>query len=142
MFTQQELTSCRSGPGRGGDASWKCPTRIAYASENDGLTSNDWGFEVKPGSKSYAWFKLLLDEQQATKYDSPDSATTGAQDIVTKPPSKTVVDLCADFLTEVAAFAYKSIARRVTAEVLKSTPLDLWFTVPAMWSDRAKVCRL
>lgn len=133
------LTPSRPGPGRGGDASWKCPTRIAYGSDN-GSANNSWGFEVKPGPKSYAWFKLLLDEQQALRYDHPSSTTIDGRDTTTKPAGKSAVDLCADFLAEVATFAYKSMARRVTEEVLKSTPLDFWFTVPAMWSDRAKVC--
>lgn len=88
--------------------------------------------------KSYAWMKLLLDPEQATKFDDPSLAASQGEGILTKPPGKSAVDLCADYLSEVAAFAYTSLAKRVSLEILQVTPLDFWFTVPAVWSDRAK----
>lgn len=134
------LLTClaRPGPGRDGDYSWKAPTRLAYADDNDTLTTNSWGYEVLPRMKSYAWMKLLLDPAVATKYDDPGLEATQGQGVLSKPNTKTAVDICADFLTEVARFAYQSLAKRISPELLKASPLDFWFTVPAVWSDKAK----
>lgn len=88
--------------------------------------------------KSYAWMKLLLDPAVATKYDDPSLEVTQGEGVLSKPINKTAVDICADFLTEVARFAYESLAKRLSPELLKASPLDFWFTVPAVWSDKAK----
>lgn len=88
--------------------------------------------------KSYAWMKLLLDPQQATKFDDPSLTQSEGNGVLSQPLNKSAVDLCADFLAEVATFAYQSLERRLSTEVLRATLIDFWFTVPAVWSDRAK----
>lgn len=88
--------------------------------------------------KSYSWFKLKLDEALATKYDDPSLATSEGKGVLELPDFKSAVDLCADYLQEIAAFAHEYLARRVSHEVLAATPLDFRFTVPAVWSDKAK----
>lgn len=88
--------------------------------------------------ESYAWFKLLLDPTQATKYDDPSLASSESHGVLTRPINKKPVEICADYLTEVANFAYQSIVKRISAEVLQATPIEFWFTVPAVWSDKAK----
>ncbi|EME86907.1 uncharacterized protein MYCFIDRAFT_172600 [Pseudocercospora fijiensis CIRAD86] len=121
----------------GGDNAWKAPTRIAYGDEN-GSSGNVWGYEVAPRMKSYAWMKLLLDPEQMTKYDDPSLTKSQGEGVLRKPLNKTAVEICADYLTELASFAYQSLEKRVSPEVLQATPLDFWFTVPAVWSDKAK----
>ncbi|EME38937.1 hypothetical protein DOTSEDRAFT_83580 [Dothistroma septosporum NZE10] len=131
------LISSRPGPKGDADYSWKTPSRVAYGSENDG-DSNTWGFEVVPKMKSYAWFKLLLDPEQATKYDDPSLNSSEGQGVLARPTYKSAVELCADYLCEIAAFAHKYFVKRLSAEVLAATPLEFYFTVPAVWSDKAK----
>lgn len=88
--------------------------------------------------KSYAWMKLQLDPAEATKYDDPSLADSEGSGVLARPINKSAVDICADYLTEVAKFAYQSLARRISVEVLEATPIEFWFTVPAVWTDRAK----
>lgn len=82
--------------------------------------------------------KLLLDPEQATKFDDPSLANSEGKGVLTKPPGKSAVDICADFLSEIARFAHQSLVKRISAETLAATPIEFWFTVPAVWSDKAK----
>lgn len=128
----------RPGPGKDGDYAWKTPSRIAYATENSAMTTDSWGFKVSAKMKGYTWMKLLLDPSASTKFDDPGLGKSEGTGVLALPPRKSAVDICADFLTEVATFAYSSLEKRVTKEILKATPIDFWFTVPAVWSDKAK----
>lgn len=82
--------------------------------------------------------KLLLDPAQATKFDDPSLTESEGSGVLTKPLGKSAVQICADYLTEVSKFAHYSLSKRLSAEVLAVTPLEFWFTVPAVWSDKAK----
>ncbi|KAM3421123.1 hypothetical protein BST61_g1536 [Cercospora zeina] len=126
------------GPGRDGDYSWKAPSRIAYPEAGGASQGTSWGYSVTPKMKSYAWMKLLLDPTQATKFDDPSLTQSEGSGVLSKPLSKSAVQICADYLTEVARFAHHSLSKRLSAEVLALTPLEFWFTVPAVWSDKAK----
>jgi molecular chaperone DnaK (HSP70) len=88
--------------------------------------------------QSYAWFKLLLDSKQAKKLYDPCLSESEGGGVLTRPANKSAVDLCADYLTEVAKFAHQYLAKRLSIEVLEATPIEFHFTVPAVWSDRAK----
>lgn len=114
----------------------KTPTRLAYS--DDPAAQNPWGYYVRPGMKSYSWMKLLLDPTQASKFDDPGLAGSEGSGVLRKPLNKTAVDICADYLTEVAKYAWKALTKRYTIEVLKATPIEFWLTVPAVWSDKAK----
>ncbi|EMF08039.1 actin-like ATPase domain-containing protein [Sphaerulina musiva SO2202] len=124
------------GFGRDGDFAMKTPTRLAYS--DDPAAQNPWGYYVRPGMKSYSWMKLLLDPTQASKFDDPGLAGSEGSGVLRKPLNKTAVDVCADYLTEVAKYAWKALTKRYTIEVLKATPIEFWLTVPAVWSDKAK----
>ncbi|KXT06267.1 hypothetical protein AC578_9157 [Pseudocercospora eumusae] len=136
------------GPGRQGDYSWKTPSRLAYGHENpsedsddddnDGAPDNCYGFEVTPSMKSYSWMKLLLDPLQHEKHDDPALSQFVGNGVLTLPPHKKPVDLCADYLTEVTRFAYREMVKKLGQEMVKETPMDFWITVPAVWSDKAK----
>ncbi|CZT22028.1 related to hsp70 protein [Ramularia collo-cygni] len=88
--------------------------------------------------EGFTWMKLLLDPSETTKFDDPSLGQSEGNGVLARPPGKSAVDLCADYLTEVAIFAYSSLEKRVTRAILEATPIDFWFTVPAVWSDKAK----
>ncbi|KAL4948273.1 hypothetical protein BDW69DRAFT_199012 [Aspergillus filifer] len=127
------------GPSRDIDTVFKTPSRIAYAAENPRLNKDRWGFQVEPGMVSYSWTKLLLDRgTPLTKYD--DSALEEASNIgiMLLPENKTPEDLVGDYLTEVYEHILKKISKTITEETLRVTPIEFWFTVPAIWSDQAQ----
>lgn len=82
--------------------------------------------------------KLLLDPKQATKYDDPSLKASEGQGVLSKPRGKTAVDLCADYLAKIATFSYDTLKRKFSPEIIAISPLEFWFTVPALWSDEAK----
>ncbi|ENH73324.1 hypothetical protein FOC1_g10008809 [Fusarium oxysporum f. sp. cubense race 1] len=41
----------------------KAPSWVAFKDENPDLDENAWGYQIEPGMKTYAWTKLLLDDQ-------------------------------------------------------------------------------
>ncbi|EME80247.1 uncharacterized protein MYCFIDRAFT_189860 [Pseudocercospora fijiensis CIRAD86] len=88
--------------------------------------------------KSYSWMKLLLDPLQHSKYDDPALSQFVGNGVLTLPPNRKPVDLCADYLTEIARFAYREMVKKLGEEIVKQTPMDFWITVPAVWSDKAK----
>lgn len=52
--------------------------------------------------------------------------------------SKTPQDVCADFLSKVYLHMLEKISDQIGEEFLRSTPMDCWLTVPAVWSDKAQ----
>lgn len=87
---------------------------------------------------SYSWTKLLLD--RGTPLTSYDAALEGAAAIgmFRLPEDKDAVQVASDFLSGVYERILTTIAKQITEEALKLTPLEFWFTVPAIWSDEAK----
>jgi molecular chaperone DnaK (HSP70) len=88
---------------------------------------------------SYAWTKLLLDRgTPLTKYD--DSALEKASNvgIMQLPENKSPEDLVGEYLAKVYEHILKIIGKSITEETLQVTPIEFWFTVPAIWSDRAQ----
>jgi hypothetical protein len=130
------------GPANDQALAWKTPSRIAYQSDNQKFTKTRWGFEVTAKAKAYSWMKLLLDPEQSTKFDDPSLAASEGHGVLRTPPGKTAIDLCADYLTEIAVFAYEELKRKMGEDVVAVSPLEFWFTVPAVWSDRAKSATL
>ncbi|KAH7135278.1 hypothetical protein B0J11DRAFT_156863 [Dendryphion nanum] len=127
------------GAGRDANAVWKTPSRIAYASENDGCNSNRFGFQVTPKMKSYSWTKLLLDQTaRATGYDDPSLKKSEGEGMMKLPPAKCASDVATDFLKELHAWIISYLEKRISPEILAATPMEFWFTVPAIWSDHAK----
>ena len=127
------------GPARVDDLAWKTPSRIAYRTGNGPENVDElWGFGVMPKNRSYTWMKLLLDEIQASKYDGVELEISEGTGVLTLPPGKSAVDVCADYLAHVARFSMEHLERRLSPEVLEVTPLRICFTVPAVWSDGAR----
>lgn len=138
--TLSDVTVINNWPGKGklGAYSWKAPSRIAYAQGNSSAT-DQWGFKVLPGTKSHTWMKLLLDKSDITLSDDPALARNRLEGVLRLPEGKTSVELCADYLYHVALFTMETLERRLSQRTLALTPLEFWFTVPAVWSDSARV---
>ncbi|GFF98153.1 heat shock 70 kDa protein 12A [Aspergillus udagawae] len=63
--------------------------------------------------------------------------TASQTGILKLPKGKVAVDVVADYLSEVYQHILKTISKNITEADLRITPLEFWFTVPAIWSDRA-----
>lgn len=100
--------------------------------------ANTYGNEVLEQMKSYSWMKLGLDPSGSTQYDEPSLVGSEGKGVLAKPAHKSPVDICADCLTEIAKFAYSVLEKRMGKEILDTTPIEFWLTVPAVWSDKAK----
>lgn len=127
------------GPGRDADAVWKTPSRIAYSNENKDCTTNQFGFQVKPNMTSYSWTKLLLDAgSRRTEFDDPSLKRSEGHGLMRLPSGKTAVEVVTDYLKELYQWIVSYLEKRISPEVLAVTPMEFWFSHPAIWSDRAK----
>ena len=136
---------------RGADIEWprggnelKVPSRIAYRVDNLSFTmdSPSWGFDIHPNMQAYSLTKLFLDSnaelaefddqilQQTASLGNPDQNLHPDRD---KPP----VDVVADYLSEVLNFVWKTLKKDLGLR-LGHLPVDLRFTIPAIWSDRGR----
>lgn len=118
----------------------KVPSKIAYASENpDKLTEDVWGYGVFPGLRSYCWTKLLLDKKTCeTQYDDPLLQQAVGSAIMGLPPNKSAEDVVSDYLGFMYQHCLRSLEEKMTPAILAVTPLEFWFTMPAIWSDQAQ----
>jgi molecular chaperone DnaK (HSP70) len=132
------------GPSKEASETWKTPSRIAYASENNNgnTTFDQWGYLVTPRMKSYSWTKLLLDmNAEASEFDDPalgDLARSQGDGLLKVPYHKSAKDVAADYLSNIYQYFMAELEKRISPEVVRVTPLEFWFTVPAMWDDKAK----
>ncbi|KAJ5673177.1 hypothetical protein N7507_002304 [Penicillium longicatenatum] len=130
------------GPSREQDETWKTPSRIAYGTENpliDGATIK-WGYMVVPKMKSYTWTKLLLSPETSHPQRSQENVDILEGDGLMRIPDfkQGAQDVCADYLRGIYEHIIFFLEQRLTPEIIKVTALDFWFTVPAIWSDKAK----
>lgn len=89
--------------------------------------------------KSYTWFKLLLDERaDPTEYDCPLLHSAVGEGTLKLPPGKSVIDVVADYLRILKKDLMHILAGPIGEDILKITPINFWFTVPAIWDDRAQ----
>lgn len=118
----------------------KVPSAIAYPADNpdEGMSKVRWGFETR-GLNAYLWTKLLLGRDARREgLNDPGLRKLLGKGLLTLPPGKGPKEVVTDYLSEL----YKWLEERLTArdEVLfKISPLEIWVTVPAMWTDAAKV---
>ncbi|KAK8210720.1 hsp70-like protein [Phyllosticta capitalensis] len=117
----------------------KVPTSIAYASENPNLNADSWGFAVAPDSNSYTWTKLLLDGSTTiAEHDDLALKDLFGKGIMKLPPGKTAKQVCTDYLKGLSEYLTATLCKKFSQEVYSLTPVELWLTVPAIWSDAAK----
>lgn len=120
----------------------KAPTQIAYAEENEGLPKNCWGYQLKPGMARYAWIKLILDaDAHQSPYDDPDLKRDIEEGILKLPKDKSARTIAADYFRELYEFTMEKLQCDYS-EILAMTPINFWFTMPAIWSDKAQVTTL
>ncbi len=116
----------------------KVPSKYAYASENEGLQEDKWGYEVEPWMKNYTWTKLLLDEEAAiTEHDNPQYQSKVGNGWMKTPQDKTAKEVVADYMRCLLKHLMAKINKGNGKLVMKATPIHFWFTVPATWSDEA-----
>ncbi|KAJ5509810.1 actin-like ATPase domain-containing protein [Penicillium freii] len=106
------------------------------------MDSPSWGFDIHPNMQAYSLTRLFLDSnaelaefddqilQQTTSLGNPDQNLHPDRD---KPP----VDVVADYLSEVLNFVWKTLKKDLGLR-LGHLPVDLRFTIPAIWSDRGR----
>lgn len=93
---------------------------------------------MKPGLVSCSWTKLLLDKDaRGTKYDDSNLAGSLPSGLFRLPPGKSPIDVTTDYLTKLYEHCIKTLDR-LYADLLIVTPIEFWFTMPAMWSDKAQ----
>jgi len=128
------------GPSRYNDTSWKTPSRIAYGGDaNPSLGgANAVGFQVKPNMEFFCWFKLKLDRTAATRFDDPGLRESEGPGYLRLPRGKSARDVCTDYLKEIYKLTMSILEQRFSEGILRLTPIEFWFTVPAIWSDAAK----
>jgi len=116
----------------------KVPSKYAYARENEGLEEDKWGYEVEPWMKSYTWTKLLLDASAAqTRFDNPHLQSQVGNGLLETPSGATAIGVASDYLSRVYEHTMDRLAKVYSKEMLKITPVEFWFTVPASWQDEA-----
>lgn len=125
------------------ERSWKAPTTIAYAAENQRLLRNHWGFETSRGLKQYAWTKLLLDKNaDLTEFDDPLLREMYGNGFMTLPDGKTAKDVATDYLRELYKHTMQILEGQITPEILRTMPMECWITTPAIWSHGAQSATL
>jgi hypothetical protein len=139
----EDITVIEIWPGSSRDSTTvvKAPSRIAYPDDNDRqrIKSKQWGYQVQPGMTAFSWTKLLLDQNAPlTKYDDPGLEKASEMGILRLPEGKTATDVVSDYLSGVYEHILLRIAKQITEDTLRTTPLEFWFTVPAIWSDQAQ----
>lgn len=139
-----EIVAIKQWPtyGKQGGFAAKAPTQIAYAEDNEGIPKNCWGYQLRPGMARYSWMKLILDEDaHQTPYDDPDLQRDIKEGILKVPKDKSARSITADYFRELYAFTMEKLQHDYP-EMLGITPIKFWFTMPAIWSDKAQVTTL
>ncbi|KAF5669335.1 hsp70 [Fusarium circinatum] len=120
--------------------SHKAPSWVAFKDENPDLDENAWGYQIEPGMKTYAWTKLLLDDQAlATEYDDPDLNKAVGNGLMRLPAGRTAKDVVTEYLKGMHSMYKKAVIEKIGADILEEMPVDFWLTVPATWTERAKL---
>lgn len=121
----------------------KTPTLIAYAEENENQKEPVLiGTNVKPGTVSHTWFKLLLDkETNRAGYDDPLLERTIGSQVMTLPGGKSAKDVVSDYLRSIRKHIFNNLGG-VLGGGLDITPLVFCVTVPANWSREAREATL
>ncbi|KAF2103498.1 actin-like ATPase domain-containing protein [Rhizodiscina lignyota] len=139
-----DIDLIRNWPGKGkaSDEVSKTPSRIAFANENPHYDSDRWGYEVLPKMVACSWFKLGLDKNvEVTDFDDPELHTLAESEgngMFRLPANMSPADVCAAYLTPFYRHVMDHLEKRFSAEILATMPIEFWFTVPAIWSDKAK----
>ncbi|TWU72224.1 hypothetical protein ED733_003541 [Metarhizium rileyi] len=115
----------------------KIPTVISY---NSGSTEKfTWGASVDTNAKdAIVGIKLLLDPEQTRPMYLPTSNIKKDLKALPKP----AVEIAADFIGAVYNHALQEIAKTVPRAYMKLCNKEFVLSVPAVWSDAAKIATL
>lgn len=117
----------------------KVPSRIAFACENDELSEDKWGYEVKPSYKSRSWTKLLLDSKaKHREFDSKVLSGKVQSEILGLPKYMSAEQVVEEYLRYLYRHIISKLEKQYGPEVLRITPIDFWFTHPATWQESSK----
>lgn len=125
----------------------KVPSKIAYLkadhaqAQAQGRKIMRWGFEAKVSS-SYdvcSWTKLLLDQtREIEENDVATSSSLHEQELLWTPVGRTAQDIVSDYLGELYLHCMEILSKNYEEALLKLTPIEFFFTVPAVWPPRAR----
>ncbi|PYI16838.1 actin-like ATPase domain-containing protein [Aspergillus violaceofuscus CBS 115571] len=119
------------GPTKETEIVFKAPSRIAYPDGDLPPAVPKWGYEVQPGMTAYSWTKLLLDSDTLwTQYDDSTLEYASQTGILQLPPGRTAIDVVADYLTQVYQFTLKTLAKQITEQALRITPIEFCASRP------------
>jgi hypothetical protein len=91
-----------------------------------------------PDMDTFSWTKLLLEESlNKNEFDDPAFAYALSLGIFNLPKGKSVVEVVAEFLRGVYQYTCAELQRVVGSTELETTPIEFWFTVPAIWTEKA-----
>ncbi|KAG9496347.1 hypothetical protein J7337_012934 [Fusarium musae] len=108
------------------------PSRIAYEPELS------WGYDIEPGVETYCWTKLLLDRFAThSKYDDSSLKSIHGPGLLLTPPGKSPEEVVTDFLAQLYLHVMSRLKDKL-GTVVDLTPIEFWFTLPALWSLRAE----
>lgn len=109
------------------------PSRIAYH------PTLAWGYEVEPGQVAYCWTKLLLDQNAPITYHDDEKLRKAyGSGYKATVDGKSAEDIVADYLSLLYSHVMREMERKISAPILRVTPISFWFTHPALWSLRAQ----
>jgi molecular chaperone DnaK (HSP70) len=118
----------------------KAPTRIAFKWENDGMEGDAWGYQVEPGMKTYTWTKLLLDQLAVqSEFDDPDLYLANGENIMKLPEGKCASWVVTEYLKKLKAMFDDAVPLHSVAQTINDLPMDFWITVPASWTEKARL---
>ncbi|KAH7304134.1 hypothetical protein B0I35DRAFT_152542 [Stachybotrys elegans] len=87
---------------------------------------------------SCSWTKLLLDTSAETQeYDDPSLGNAAGSVLFHLPAGKSAQQVCQDFLAQVYRHVMQALEAHYPAH-LSITPVEFYFTMPAIWTDRAQ----
>lgn len=112
----------------------KAPSIISY--DKDGQVSK-WGWPAAADSRSFRWFKLLLEPESESNYAQQAEHVKRSRELL-EELGKSVVDVISDYLTAVWTFVLKDIEKKRGSDFRETESLNVVMSVPAMWSQQAK----
>jgi hypothetical protein len=109
----------------------KVPSSISY--ENG--KPHRWGYTVEPGDNSLKWIKVLL--ETSPRFADKVALIKKSNELLQRL-NKKADEVVADYLRFLWQYTLKDISRLKGADYEKRYDLQVFLTVPALWSDEAK----
>lgn len=118
----------------------KAPTRIAFPEEIPDLDAPTWGYQIEPGMRSCALTKLLLDKSALlSDFDDCDIYDASTNDMMRLPRVKTAKYVATEYLKQLYNMFEESKKELFGSMNLEELPVEFWLTVPASWTETAKL---